>query len=589
MRYSKLLRGCLKMGLSEAGFNRRFNRKFNRRLGRGLAVVLVALGLLTGQPESLPGALSGRAGAVAGDRIMVLPFENRSQRGDYNWIRESFPIQMAEALEVPGIEVLSSGERNQAFERMRLNPEDLLTRAAMIRLAEAARANLALIGEFDIGGEKDAVTIAVTARLVETTEGRLVANRVFNFSGPLSELQQMQGQLAWNLLYLRNPSLPYTKEQLVARATVAPPLAYQSYVKAVLTADRKLRESFLRRAIQEFDASGAPGHFGAAIFELGLLNYRQGSDSDALAQLAQLNPSDRHFDEGLFIAGLSAWRSSNYELMAERLNALAAARPHPAVFNNLGLAELMRGNLQAGLSSLLKAAANAPADAILQFNYGYALWRNGQAEEAIIRLRQAVQANPRDGEALYLLAKCLAATGREAEAAKADNEARHHLQSYAKWEVDPQSIPPLGRLKQDFDVVRSAGAGRVAESGGPLLPQMLLRQRLDRARGLLDRQEDGAALTEVEAVIAAEGNNAEAHYLRGLIHLRRGEGEAALSALQSAVTWDPRRLDAHLELGRLYLARNDQARALSHINQVLAIDARNRVALTLRRQIETSR
>lgn len=178
----------------------------------------------------------GRGSAVAADRIVVMPFENRSQMGEYNWIRESFPIIVSEVLDAPGIYVLSTGERNLAFDRLRLSPNDLLTRASMIRVAEAAQANLALIGEFDIGGEKDGVTIAVTARLVETTEGRLVANKVFNFSGPLSNLQQIQGQLAWNILYLRNPSLPYTKDQFVRKATSAPPLAYQSYVKAVQTA-----------------------------------------------------------------------------------------------------------------------------------------------------------------------------------------------------------------------------------------------------------------------------------------------------------------------------------------------------------------
>jgi hypothetical protein len=44
-------------------------------------------------------------------------------------------------------------ERDLAYERIRLNPQDLLTRASMLRVAETAQANLALIGEFDISGE----------------------------------------------------------------------------------------------------------------------------------------------------------------------------------------------------------------------------------------------------------------------------------------------------------------------------------------------------------------------------------------------------------------------------------------------------
>src|SRR5689334_2074228 len=218
--------------------------------------------------------------AMANDTIIVMPFENRSQMAEYNWIRESFAILLADVLDVPGVTIVSDDERTQAFEQVRLSRSDLLTRAAMIRVAEAAKANLAVIGEYDIGGEKDNLTIAISARLIETQAGRLIGNKVFNFSGPLADLQQMQGQLAYHVLYERNPSLSYTKDQMVRRATLVPPRAYESYVKGIQTQDARLRESFLKRAIQEHDSAGAPGHYAQALFELGLLQYRQADFDD---------------------------------------------------------------------------------------------------------------------------------------------------------------------------------------------------------------------------------------------------------------------------------------------------------------------
>lgn len=532
----------------------------------------------------------GRGSAVAADRIVVMPFENRSQMGEYNWIRESFPIIVSEVLDAPGIYVLSTGERNLAFDRLRLSPNDLLTRASMIRVAEAAQANLALIGEFDIGGEKDGVTIAVTARLVETTEGRLVANKVFNFSGPLSNLQQIQGQLAWNILYLRNPSLPYTKDQFVRKATSAPPLAYQSYVKAVQTADQKLRESFLRRAIQEFENSGEPGHYGAAIHELGILSYRQANHAEAVKQFKQLDKGDRHYDESLFYLGLAAYRLGNFEEMTLALTTLAQARPMLEVFNNLGVGLAARGDLANALLALQRAVANSPQDALYRFNYGYVLWRSQQPAEAIPHLRVVVQANPRDGEALYLLSKCLSGAGQEAESANVDNEAKRHLESYARWAVNPEAIPLLGRLKPELDLARFYQLEKRQASGeGPSVQQMTIRQSLDRARARLTQNDEAGALGEIQNVLVLEGNNAEAHLLRGLVLQRRGEIEGALSALQSAVTWDPRLIEAHLALGRIYQSRGDRARALSHANQALAIDPQNRGALALKQQIEIGR
>src|SRR5262249_15938405 len=199
---------------------------------------------------------NGPAQAATSDMVVVMPFENRSHLSKYNWVRESFAILLGDVLDVPGIGVLNIDERNLAFERMNLSPSDLLTRAAMIRVAGTAQANLALVGEFDIGEAKEGATIAMTARLIETREGRLVGNKVFNYSGQLSDLQQWQGQLAWNIVYERNPTLPYSKEQMVRRATKFPAMAYESFVKGIQTHDAKLRESFLRRAIQEYENSG---------------------------------------------------------------------------------------------------------------------------------------------------------------------------------------------------------------------------------------------------------------------------------------------------------------------------------------------
>src|SRR4029434_3148113 len=95
--------------------------------------------------------------------------------------------------------VVNIDKRNLAFERLRLSPSDLLTRAAMIRVAGAAQANLALVGEFDIGEAKENVTISITARLIETREGRLVGAKTFNYSGSISTHADGRRQMALKL------------------------------------------------------------------------------------------------------------------------------------------------------------------------------------------------------------------------------------------------------------------------------------------------------------------------------------------------------------------------------------------------------
>ncbi len=541
----------------------------------------VLLGLVVG---------AGAAQAAAGDTVVVMPFENRSQMAQYNWIRESFSILLAEVLDVPGMVVLGREERNLAFDRLRLSPSDLLTRAAMIRVADASQANLALIGEFDIGGEKDGATIAITARLIEAREGRLVGNKVFNFSGPLSELQRMQGELAWNVVYVRNPSLPYSRDQFVRKARTAPPKAYESLVKAVQTRDPKLRESFLRRAIQEYDMGDATGHYGQALHELGMLLYRQDNFAEAVKQFKLLDREDQSFAEGQFYLGVAAWKANDLNEAAAAFERLAEVAPLLESLNNAGAALFLKGDRERALTFLRRAVANSPNDPAYRFNYGYALWRNQNFDEAVQHLQAAVKSNPRDGEAWFVLGKALAAAGKEAEAGQAENEAKRHLESYARWTVAPDKVPALFRLKPEFNRVEYYKLERKQNAGsGVSAQQISLRQSLDRAHQLIKARNDSEAFAELQRALAIDSTNAEAHFLRAVVMQRNNQLEGALSALQSAVSWNPRMIEAHILLGRIYLSRGDRAQALAHCRQALEIDPQNRDAIALKQQIEIGR
>lgn len=394
---------------------------------------------------------SSNASALPADAVVVMPFENRSQIAKYNWICDSFAILIGDVLDATGVNVVNVDKRNLAFEKMRLSPSDLLTRAAMIRVAGAAQANLALVGEFDIGESKEAITISITARLIETREGRLVGAKTFNYSGSLSDLQEWQGRLAWNIVYERNLAPPYSKEQMVRRAKQVPPAAYESFVKGVQTRDLKLRESFLLRAIQESENSGGAGYFPQAIYELGLLYYRQADFAESAKLLKRLGTDDPIYAESLFYLGLAAYKAGDANESSSAFEKLIELAPSAEAVNNAGAALLAKGENEKALQLLRRALSNGPNDALYRFNIGYAQWRAGNFAEAVQHLRSVTQADPRDGEAQFLLAKALEASGLQTEAARADNEAKRYLSNYAKWAVAPDRVPMLARFKEELN------------------------------------------------------------------------------------------------------------------------------------------
>ena len=202
--------------------------------------------------------------AAATDTIVTMPFENLSGRPEYNWVGESFAAALADLLDKPGLVGIRPDERNVAYKQEGLPPTAILTRATMIKIAERAGANLVVMGTYRIAGEGRDSTITITARVVDIREGRLVGKE-YNRGGPLVDLQKLQGDLAYEILYQHNPALPFSRDQITTDATVAPIGAFENFIKGTLTRDRDARAGFLERAIKEY-ADKTKSQYVAAIF-----------------------------------------------------------------------------------------------------------------------------------------------------------------------------------------------------------------------------------------------------------------------------------------------------------------------------------
>ena len=145
---------------------------------------------------------------------MVISFENTSNRPEYNWVGESFADSVAELLNKPGLIVVSSDERELAYQRLRLPETVIPSRATAIKLAREAKATMIVIGTYSVTPpqensdssnakpEKDKSSaeayVQVTARVIKVNEGRTLgeildggwATRQFDFGGPTDDLAE---------------------------------------------------------------------------------------------------------------------------------------------------------------------------------------------------------------------------------------------------------------------------------------------------------------------------------------------------------------------------------------------------------------
>lgn len=562
-----------------------------------------------------------RAQNTTADVVMVLPFENTSNRAEYNWVGESFADALAELLNKPGLVVVSSDERELAYHQLRLPETVIPSRATAIKLARQAKATMIVVGSYSVTpsasteANNDKVPrdgyVQVTSRVIKVNEGRTLgevmdggwATRQFDYGGPLTTLQDIHGRLAYQILYQRDKALPYSQNQIVQEATKIPQKAFEAYVKAVqLPLRDELRANYLKNALHYYAESLGGAVYPQAAFELGRGYMSLGNWKEATEYFSKIQKKEPHYAEAAFYASLGYTKLGDYGRALATVVPLSSDLPLIAVYNNAGAVavqaarenknEAERARLLAqGADFLGQASKSAPTDPMVHFNYGYALFLAGKYSEAAEHFRPVISSDQQDGQAYFLFSKSLAKLGNTEAAAAADDMARRYLRTaYAKWETEWQKSQTTSgvnlRMRDVLNREEVFGLARESQlAGAQGTPSSATQDLLIKARDLYQAGRDDEALPELHRVVMIEPTNAEAYLLSGRINLRRSDQEAAIAALKTAIFWDPKLIDAHILLGKIFLDRGDRGEARKYALSAITIDPNNQEAIALQRQV----
>jgi tetratricopeptide (TPR) repeat protein len=569
----------------------------------------------------------------AGDTVMVLPFENTSDKPEFNWVGESFALALSDLLKVPALNVVSNGERKIIQQRLRIPLTNLPSLATSLKLARESGSTLLIAGKYAIVPAQGdtAATINVTAKIIRVNEGRFLneelpdgrrITRDINVNDALGNLQTMQGQIAYQILYQRDKALPFSQNQLIEAATKVPPRAFEAYIKGLLTPAAEARENYFKNALRLYSEVTPDSTFADAALELGHLYLSQRKLAEAVdsfgrvvnwnqqckdrakteSRVAQCN--DESYAEASFYIGLIRWQQNNYEQALAVLRPLAEDLKLTSVYNTLGAIAVQAARaekknegksaalLTEGLDLLKTAAESAPNDPSVRFNYAVALFIHGDMPEAAEQLRPIVAANQRDGDAIYVLAKALAAQN-DPNAAATDNLARTNLtvgNRYANLEKEWSKSKSISEIplrveqpqRKDFVsvVLTRRGASPIATSGSES------DNLLNQARTAFKAGNDDDAMTILRRVLASEPMSAESYLILGKIHLRRGDLDQAVSSFKTAIFWDNRLIDAHINLGKIFLERGDCLLVKNYAASAIELDGENQDAVALQRQAD---
>jgi len=508
--------------------------------------------------------------------ILVLPFENKTREADYHWVGEACALFLSDLLTQMGEPVISPDDRRAVYEQLRLPEGLILTRASALLVAEQLGAERLLVGTYQVSGPKGQERLALTARVIHVLEARLLTNEL-TLGAPLRDLPSLLGTLVGELLGGRFSAA--ARQGAMQRATMLPVSVLEFFAKARMAADPEVALQLLRRAEQA--AQGKV--YAPLLLELGRTYVQQRRCAEAVPALRRLGPESSAHQEAQFYLGICALQQGEWERALDIYRALGRAWPLAEVFNNLAVAELRMGQVDAATSDFSRALERSEADPDIRFNYGYALWKRGDFENAIVALRQVVRRRATDGEAHYLLGKSLQRLGREDEAQGALTIAQRYLPQFAEWEkvADPPISP---RLKMRILRRRESAARHF----GARVPVMRPSEAVHEAEALADVGREDEALAILEGVLKRAPDLAEAHLLKARLYFRRGNWREAADAAHAAAFWNPQWAPAHLLLARIYLAVGERERARLSVERALALDPNNAEARELARSLGAS-
>ena len=576
--------------------------------------------------------VAAQAPQTGADVVLVLPFENTSGKAEFNWVGESFADSLSDLLKVPNLNVITNNERKLIQQRLRIPLTTLPSLATSLKLARESQATLLIAGRYNIvpAGADTAATINVTAKIVRVSEGRFMSEvidgklitRDISVNDALGNLQTIQGQIAYQILYQRDKSLPFSQNQLIEAANKVPARAFEAYIKGLLTTTPASRENFFKNASRLYSEATPDGMYAEAELELGHLYLSQRKGIDAINSFervistnqkcrdkakADKKPpqcSDESFAEASFYIGLLFLQQGNFESALATLQPLADDLRLTTVYNALGAISVQgsraekknpakaAGQLNDGIGFLKKAVDSSPDNVNIRFNYAVALFLMGNMTEAADQFRSAIVLNPRDGEAYYLLAKALENL-KDPNAEKMTAKAIELLTAnnrYAKLESDWQKNKQLGdislRVEQPArkDFVAVVLSRRSSTTTAPQLNET--DTLLAQARTQLKAGQDDDAMATLRRVLASEPMSAESYLLLGKISLRRGDKDQAISQFKTSIFWDNKLIDAHVELGKIYVEKGDCLQAKNYAASATEIDKENADAAALQRLSE---
>lgn len=328
----------------------------------------------------------------------------------------------------------------------------------------------------------------------------------------------------------------------------------------------------------------APG-LAEAHFNYGLALQRQEKPDQAIEQLRSAATLDARNPQYVLALGVALSRTNNSEGVEILRGAAALAPSNAAVHYNYALALASAGSTAHAIREFEAAIRLDPNHSDARRGLGVTLMHADRLEEAAEQFGRAVAIAPRDEEAtnnlglVQLRMKDIAAAIRSFERAITLNprliKAHANLaQAYQRGGRAEDARRQTQRAAELTAEQRAVGKAMIlARTHASAAPRATPRMPLARCGTLWPRfGERSEAIREFRAVLNLDPERADAHHQIGLALLDAGDKGRALDELRAATAMAPCRIEIVRDLAQAAYSAPDWATAIGQYRRVLAWD-----------------
>jgi tetratricopeptide (TPR) repeat protein len=353
-------------------------------------------------------ALAVSVAPLRGETVLVLPFFNYTKSANMEWIGESIAETIHDALSAEGILVLDREDRLEAYRRLAMRPNAVLTLASIIKAADALDAAVVVYGQYEMlpAEAPSRGSLRITARVMDLKRTR--AGPEFAETGALEDLAGMETHLGWQALQFLAPRTAPSEEEFRKARPAIRVDAIELYVRGLLAASAEQKHHLFTQAARLDERFSQPA------FQLGKIYVEKKDYAIAAGWLQRVNRADPHYLEAQFLLGLCCYWRGSFADAEKAFELVAASVPLNEVYNDLGAAQSRGSRYAPAAENFRKAVEGDSSDPDYHFNLGYALWKSGQFAAAADSFRAVLERKPQDGEAMNLLGRCLKEDGPRA-------------------------------------------------------------------------------------------------------------------------------------------------------------------------------